>query len=51
MSKEYYGKSLKNGKKSGGFSSESGNSVFEPTVTTGQVSCSITLILLLHMIK
>lgn len=38
MSRDYYGRSLKNGKNSGGFFSESGNSVFEPTVTTGQIS-------------
>lgn len=38
MSRHYYGRSLKNGKNSGGFFIESGNSVFEPTVTTGQIS-------------
>ena len=43
MSREFYARSLKNGKKSGGFLIESGNSVFEPTVTTGQISCYVTL--------
>lgn len=38
MSKEYCGRCSKNGRRSGGFPIESGNSVFEPTVTTGQVS-------------
>ena len=46
MNKRFCERSLKSGKKSGGFPIESGNSVFELTVTTGQISCYITLILL-----
>ncbi|KAK2121414.1 hypothetical protein P7K49_002800 [Saguinus oedipus] len=51
MSSNYCGRSSKNGKKSGGFSTMSGNSVFELTVTTGQISCYTLSILLRHIIR
>lgn len=49
---EYSGRPSKNGKKSGGCAIESGNSVFELTVTTGQMSfLSLQVLSLVHVVK